>query len=58
MSSGYVFRQHRRQEAISDQTCHCGHRIGEHRELAQDDPAYRPLAFHCREDGCECEVTP
>lgn len=49
----------------------CGHELGQHYELQREvfelvdgaitmtiNPAYEPLVFHCRHDGCDCKIGP
>lgn len=52
---GRALRQGRQHETANARPCAhsgCDHRCDSHRELAPDDPAYRPLRFACAE--CDC----
>jgi hypothetical protein len=68
--SAYVTRAMRdraRDRVYAEQVCECGHLRMQHLELpsetytledgvivATPNPAYRPLHFHCRTEGCDC----
>lgn len=67
MRAGKAIRDERALAHASAKPCDdCGHRTGDHRELAPKivwrdgeiteipHPDYKPLHFHCDMEGCDC----
>lgn len=67
MRAGKAIRDERALAHANAKPCdQCGHRIGGHRELQPTikftrgrivetpHPDYKPLHFHCGEEGCKC----
>jgi hypothetical protein len=70
MASGYMLRQTQAALARAAAPCPmCSHANGQHHELpretlrlegdrivADPNPAYRPLRFHCDHGACDCVI--